>query len=217
MTGRPVYGIRARVSRARPTFKAPLSGVLALGGKDSRPYLGQLNVKHRQIAATTACIFLAILTTGCATVTGGTTQNVSVKTQKDAADVAGADCVLSNSRGSWTVTTPGKVSVHRAQDDLNIRCSKDGERDITTAVKSKTRTGTIVGNVVLLGVGALVLDGVDKANGSAYAYPETITVSFVNGDEPPGIPGDASTGSLNGTQAQAASTPATNTAPGLTK
>ncbi|MFP3748079.1 hypothetical protein SB816_33995, partial [Achromobacter sp. SIMBA_011] len=82
---------------------------------------------------------------------------------------------------------PGKVSVHRAKGDLNIKCSKDGERDITTAVKSKTRTGTIVGNVVLLGVGALVLDGVDKANGSAYAYPETITVSFVNGDEPQGI------------------------------
>lgn len=140
-----------------------------------------------------------------------------MKTQKDAADAAGAACILSNSRGSWTVATPGTVSVHRAKDDLNIRCSKDGERDITAAVKSKTRTGTIVGNVVLLGVGALVLDGVDKANGSAYVYPETITVSFANGDEPPGIPGDASTDSLNGTQAQAAATPATNTAPGLTK
>lgn len=217
MTPRPVYGIRARVSRACPTFKAPLSGVLALGGKDSRPYLGQLTVKNRQIAATTACIFLAILTTGCATVTGGTTQNVSVKTQKDAADVAGADCILSNSRGSWTVTTPGTVSVHRAKDDLNIHCSKDGERDITTAVKSKTRTGTIVGNVVLLGVGALVLDGVDKANGSAFAYPETITASFVDGDESQGILGDASIGSINGTQAQAAATPATNTTPGLAK
>lgn len=115
------------------------------------------------------------------------------------------------------MTTPGKVSVHRAQDDLNIRCSKDGERDITTAVKSRTRTGTIVGNVVLLGVGALVLDGVDKANGSAYAYPETITASFVSGDESQGIPGDASTGSINDTQAQAAAMPTTNTAPGLTK
>ncbi|RKP48289.1 hypothetical protein D7S89_13275 [Trinickia fusca] len=201
----------------RPILKAPLSGMLALGGKDSRPYLGQLNMKHRQIAATTACIFLAILTTGCATVTGGTTQNVSVKTQKNAADVAGADCTLSNSRGSWTVATPGTVSVHRAKDDLNIHCSKDGERDIIMAVKSRTRTGTIVGNVVLLGVGALVLDGVDKANGSAYAYPETITASFVNGDELPGIPGDASTGSINGTPAQAAATPAINTASSLTR
>lgn len=68
-----------------------------------------------------------------------------------------------------------------------------------------------------VGVGALVLDGVDKANGSAYAYPETITVSFVNGDEPQGIPSDASTGSINGTPAQAAATPATNTASNLTR
>ncbi len=63
----------------------------------------------------------------------------------------------------------------------------------------------------------MVLDGVDKANGSAYAYPEAITVSFVNGNESQGIPGDASTGSINGAPAQAAATPATNTASSLTR
>jgi hypothetical protein len=138
-----------------------------------------------------------MLTTGCATVTGGTTQKVSLKTQKDTADVAGADCVLANSKGTYTVTTPGTVSVHRAKDDLSIKCTKDGETDAITAVKSTHRTGAMVGNILLLGVASVALEGIDRANGAAYAYPDNVTVSFGSQTEPPLVPSatksDAST------------------------
>ena len=76
------------------------------------------NMKNIRCAGLACAIGLATLTTGCASVTGETTESVSVRTQENAVDVAGAACTLSNSGGSCRVTTPGKVSVHRATDDL---------------------------------------------------------------------------------------------------
>ncbi|CPF97814.1 Uncharacterised protein [Burkholderia pseudomallei] len=167
------------------------------------------------VLAASACF--AVLTTGCATVTGGTTQTVSVKTQKNTVDVAGADCVLSNSRGTYKVTTPNTVSLHRAKDDLNIKCTKDGETDAITAIKSSHRTGAMAGNIILLGVGAVALEAVDRANGAAYAYPEAITVSFGKDVEPQGIPIGTNTGTAPSTQAQAETTSTTDTAPSVAK
>jgi len=173
-------------------------------------------MKHRQIAALAAFSVLAMLTTGCATVTGGTTQRVSVKTQKDATEVAGANCALSNSKGSWTVTTPGTVSVHRAKDDLNIHCTKDGEGDIATAIKSSTRKGAYyAGNLIMFGVvgGALITGPIDRATGAKYAYPDDIMVSFDKDAESQGATGDTNAGSVQNAQAQLEAAPTTETAP----
>ena len=173
-------------------------------------------MKHRQLAALTALAFLAMLTTGCATVTGGTTQDVSVKTQQDATDVAGANCALSNSKGSWTVTTPGTVSVHRAQDDLNIHCTKEGAGDVAMAIKSSTRKGAYyAGNLIMFGIvgGALITGPIDRATGAKYAYPDEIVVSFGNDVQSRG--GNA--GVTQDAQAQTEMTPAANTTPSLSK
>ncbi|CAN0619220.1 conserved exported protein of unknown function [Burkholderia multivorans] len=119
--------------------------------------------------------------TGCATITGGTTQNVSVKTQKDAIDVVGAECVLSNSRGTYNVTTPGKANVHRAEDELSVQCTKDGESNAVTTGKPATRKGAYyAGNLIMFGIvgGGLIAGPIDRATGAKYAYPEDITVSF---------------------------------------
>jgi hypothetical protein len=124
------------------------------------------------------CVGLATLASGCATVTGGTTEKLSVKTQKDSVDIAGATCTLANAEGSYQVTTPGKVSVRRAKDDLSIRCTKDGEAPASTAVPSSTRKGALAGDIAWLGVLSFVTYGVDRATGSIFAYPDEITVSF---------------------------------------
>ncbi|CAJ7239498.1 Uncharacterised protein [Burkholderia pseudomallei] len=160
-------------------------------------------MKHLRIAVLTTSACFAVLSTGCATVTGGTTQTVSMKTEKDTVDVAGADCVLTNSRGTYNVTTPGKVSVHRAKDDLSVKCTKDGEADATTTVKSSHRTGAMVGNILLLGLASLALEGVDRADGAAYAYPDDIMVSFGKNAESQGAAaGGANTGAALATQAK---------------
>ncbi|CAJ3336862.1 hypothetical protein [Burkholderia pseudomallei] len=166
-------------------------------------------MKHGRITVLAASACFAVLTTGCATVTGGTTQTVSMKTQKDAVDIAGADCVLSNSKGTYKVTTPGKVSVHRAKDDLSVKCTKDGEADATTTVKSSHRTGAMVGNILLLGVASFALEGVDRADGAAYAYPDDIMVAFGKAAESEA----ANASAVQSTQAQAETTSTTDTAP----
>lgn len=135
-------------------------------------------MKYLRIAVLLSSVGLTAVTTGCAVITGGVTQDVSVKTQKDAVEVAGADCVLTNSRGTYKVTTPGKVNVHRSKDDLSVQCSKKGESDAATAVKSSFRKGAMAGNIVMVGVGALVLEPIDTSTGAAYAYPDDVTVSF---------------------------------------
>jgi hypothetical protein len=71
--------------------------------------------------------------------------------------------------------------VHRAKDDLNIKCTKEGEPDAFAAIQSATRKGAVVGNILMFGlVGTLVAGSIDSANGAAYAYPQDITVSFSN-------------------------------------
>ncbi|EUC15017.1 hypothetical protein [Paraburkholderia hospita] len=142
-------------------------------------------MKPLQLAVLLSAVGLVAMTTGCATVTGGTTQSVSVKTQKDAVDIAGANCVLTNSEGSYEVTTPGSAKVHRAKGDLAVRCTMPGEPDATTTVQSSTRKGALAGNIALLGVGAVVLGGIDRATGAWWGYPDDITVSFGNQDAPP--------------------------------
>ena len=138
-------------------------------------------MKNLRIAVLVTIAGLVTLTTGCASITGGTTQSVTVKTQRDSIDVAGADCVLTNTRGTYRVTTPGTVVVHRAKDELTVKCTREGEPDALTTVQSATRKGAVAGNILMFGlVGTLVAGSIDSANGAAYAYPQDITVSFSN-------------------------------------
>jgi len=174
---------------------------------------GPKSMKHWRITALAVSASAAMLTTGCATVTGGTTQDVSVKTQKDAVDIAGADCVLSNSKGTYKVTTPGKVNVHRAKDDLTVSCTIEGQAPALTSVKSSNRGGAMAANIVMFGIGAVVTHGIDKATGGAYAYPEAVTVSFGKDTETQGV--DA--GGAQSTQAQLEATSKAETTPSSMK
>ena len=73
-----------------------------------------------QTIAAVAAIGVAL--SGCATIVDGSKQSVSVSTSP----VQGAACTLHNSEGTWYVTTPGSVEVHKTKNDLEITCTKDG-------------------------------------------------------------------------------------------
>ena len=108
-------------------------------------------------------VALISLTTGCASITGGTSQTLSLTTSQDGGEVAGADCVLANEKGTTHVTTPGKVTVHRAYGDLKVACKLDGHPDAYATVQSSVK-GATFGNILLGGgIGA----GVDAATGAA--------------------------------------------------
>jgi hypothetical protein len=127
--------------------------------------------------------------TGCASIVGGTSQTVSVETKKDDVPVSGATCKLTNSKGTYYVTTPGTVTIHRAYGNLNVRCDK-AEMDAGFAtVKSSTKPMAF-GNVLFGGAVGVV---VDTSSGAAYDYPDLILVRMGT-NSVVSIPGAGGTG-----------------------
>jgi hypothetical protein len=105
---------------------------------------------------------------GCATVIKGTTQSVAITTPP----VTGANCVLTSSEGSWSVVTPGAVTVSKSKHDINVRCSKPGYQDATAAIPSDFQ-GWTLGNIIL---GGIIGIGVDAASGAMNEYPNAFQV-----------------------------------------
>ena len=109
--------------------------------------------------------------TGCATITTGTDQSVTVVTEKN---VSGAKCELTDSQeGKWFVNnTPGTVSVRKGNGPMTLICKKEGYLDTTISVE-EVIAGATLGNL-LLGGGIGIL--IDAASGSAQRYPDQIIV-----------------------------------------
>ncbi|MEW5943097.1 MAG: hypothetical protein AB1710_04485 [Pseudomonadota bacterium] len=113
-------------------------------------------------------------TSGCASIVSGHNQPLSVESRMKGAQVTGANCKLSNDKGTWYVTTPGSTVVNRSFNDLTIRCEKDGITPGALAVKSTTK-GMAFGNILF---GGVIGAGVDMASGAAYDYPSLITIEM---------------------------------------
>lgn len=126
-----------------------------------------------RFAASLAGLAVAAQLTGCASIVGGTNQPVSVETHApDGTQVAGANCKLSNNKGTWFVTTPGSATVHRSFEDLSVLCEKDKAASGMMMVKSSTKPMAF-GNIIF---GGVIGVGVDVATGAAYDYPTLIKV-----------------------------------------
>ncbi|MGI4859317.1 MAG: hypothetical protein ACRYHA_20810 [Janthinobacterium lividum] len=122
-----------------------------------------------------------LLTTGCASIVGGMHQSLSVQTKlADGRMIAGASCKLQSSKGTWYVTTPGSVTVHRSNDDLSISCRKSGSEFGNATVMASTR-GWMFGNAMYGGVMGANLDA---STGAGYRYPDEITVLAGNDIDP---------------------------------
>jgi hypothetical protein len=118
---------------------------------------------------------VAVGFTGCASIVGGWSETLSIKTISDGADVAGAQCDLTNIMGTWHVTTPGPVTIRRSFDDLKIHCACDRFSSNIGHVPSSTRA-LVFGNILL--PGSLVATALDIGTGSAFDYPSPIVVKL---------------------------------------
>lgn len=118
---------------------------------------------------------IALISTlsGCASITGSSTQNISIQTRApDGKEVKEAQCDLINKRGTYFVTTPGTIMISRSNDDLTVTCRKDGLENGRAGVVSNTK-GSMFGNILFGGgIGAIV----DHNTGSAYEYPNFVQV-----------------------------------------
>ncbi|MCK2088266.1 hypothetical protein MXC99_08785 [Thauera aromatica] len=114
------------------------------------------------------------LSTGCASITTGHNQSLSVETRANGQPVAGASCKLENDKGTWYATSPGTAVVRRSYNDLNVRCEKSGHEAGVTAAQSSTK-GMAFGNILF---GGIIGAAVDVGSGAAYDYPSIISVEL---------------------------------------
>jgi hypothetical protein len=118
--------------------------------------------------------FAIIITSGCASIVSGHNQSVSVETRHSGQSITGANCTLTNNKGTWFVTSPGSVTVHRSFQDMTVNCEKAGDQPGALTVKSSTK-GMAFGNILF---GGVIGAGVDIGTGAAYDYPPLITVEM---------------------------------------
>ncbi len=109
---------------------------------------------------------VAVLLTGCATITKGTTQVVAITTP----GVEGATCTLtSGGIGSKVVTTPATLTLEKSQESINVVCTKACYQDAVGVIPAHGEA-MAAGNVV---AGGLIGLGVDAATGALYKYNDS--------------------------------------------
>jgi hypothetical protein len=119
-----------------------------------------------------AALAAALLASGCATLTTGSSQTVTVQT-----DPAGAVCTFRRDGEVIGIInpTPGTISVQKHRLDIDVRCTKDGYLDEAGLVGSKFQAMTF-GNILFGGLIGVV---VDAASGAAMQYDPAITIVMV--------------------------------------
>jgi hypothetical protein len=132
-------------------------------GYQSRTAVGEVIVYRVGLIA--LCVWMA----GCATITRGTMQSVSVNTP----NVSGAVCTLSStSIGTRTITAPATVSLEKGQDSIAVHCKKqcytDGVGTLVSSVEAMTAGNILVGGVIGLGV--------DAASGTINKYEPGVEI-----------------------------------------
>lgn len=112
------------------------------------------------------------LLAGCASITKGTTQSVSL----DTPGAQGATCTLtSEGIGSKTVVTPATFTLDKSQHNVNVTCKKTCYQDGAGVIASHTEAMT-AGNIIVGGVVGLA---VDAASGAMNKYNDNNQVSMV--------------------------------------
>jgi uncharacterized protein YceK len=117
---------------------------------------------------------IVVLFSGCAAITTGSTQPLSVTTKQAGTNVVGAARELTNGKGTYYVTTPGTVTVKRSYSDMVVVCKKDPLPDANMTVKSSVKAMAF-GNIILGGVVGVI---VDTSTGAAYDYPTSFDLEM---------------------------------------
>jgi hypothetical protein len=124
-----------------------------------------------RIAVTLAAVALS-LTAGCATVTKGSSQPITLHTDPDGAT---CDIVREAKTVASVGATPGQATVDKAWGAIDVKCRKSGYQSTEVKVDSEVQ-GWTFGNILL---GGLIGFAVDAASGAMRQYPQFITLTLV--------------------------------------
>ena len=124
-----------------------------------------------------SCIGLTgLVIAGCATITKGTTQLVSL----DTPGAIGAKCTLTSSTiGKVEVVTPANITLQKGSESIAVRCQKECFADGVGVIGAGTES-MAAGNII---VGGIIGLGVDAASGAMNKYTEQNQIAM------PAVPG----------------------------
>ena len=115
---------------------------------------------------------LAMLNAGCATLTKGSTQTVTVDT-----DPSGAICTLTRDAKPLAVVnpTPGSIPISKSSGAVSVICKKDKYLDAAGTMTSQFQAITF-GNILF---GGLIGVAIDAASGASHEYPALVTITLI--------------------------------------
>ena len=116
-----------------------------------------------------ALSFFALLLSGCASITQGTTQVISFSI-----DPQEAKCAIVNKDNATLDTVSGKANllqVSKGAGDLIANCTAEGYERKTTRIISSTQTAGVLGVAIDLGI-------VDMLTGAMWKYPDHVSISM---------------------------------------
>jgi len=129
-------------------------------------------MQFRTVLTLVVATCIVALTTGCATITSGTSQTIAITTIP-----SGADCQFT--RDGKLVgrinPTPGVMPISKASGNIGVSCVRDGYEATVGSVSSEFQTATF-GNILL---GGFIGVAVDAASGAMNKYPEQVSFTMV--------------------------------------
>ena len=126
----------------------------------------------RRALASTFAVLLLILGSGCATITKGSSQTVTVDT-----DPSGAVCTLTRDAKPLAVVnpTPGSVSIEKSSGVIAVICKKADYLDSAGTMASEFQAMTF-GNILFGGLVGVVIDA---ASGATHEYPPLVRITLI--------------------------------------
>lgn len=108
---------------------------------------------------------------GCASITTGKYQSLSVSTGCNLKEVKDTNCTLSNDHGTWYVNSPGSVHIQKSYDDISVECKKD-DSIAQNKYPSQANLGAW-GNMLF---GGIIGYAIDYSTGAGFDYPQSIVL-----------------------------------------
>ena len=119
------------------------------------------------------CSFLfATSLNGCATLTTGSSQAITVNTNP-----TGAICTLAREGATIAIVnpTPGTVNISKDKDTISVICKKDGFQDGTETLSSEFQ-GMTFGNILFGGLTGVLIDA---ASGAMRKYQPMLAMTLI--------------------------------------
>lgn len=121
------------------------------------------------------CVVGSLVLAGCASITGGTSQNITVITSPSEAT---CDFVRQGQSIGSIDRTPGTLHVRRSKHDILINCTKEGYEQAVfynnSGLSSAVGANIAVDVLLTAGISSII----DSANGADNEYQEVVNITM---------------------------------------